>query len=57
MGPVTPVRNSLYRMRTGWLDKRWNSIVPDPADQPRIKHWAGQPYAERPIAMRSHHVR
>jgi galactosyl transferase GMA12/MNN10 family len=57
MGPVTPVRNSRYRMRTGWLDKRWNSIVPDPADQPRIKHWAGQPYAERLIAMRSHHVR
>jgi hypothetical protein len=56
MGPVTAVRNSRYRVLTSWLDKRWNSIVPDPADQPRIRHWAGQPYAERPIAMRSHQV-
>ncbi len=48
---VEPVRRSRMRSRTHYLDRSWNSIAADRADQPRINHYPGRSREHRLAAL------
>jgi hypothetical protein len=45
--PCAPVRDSAFMAQTQFLSNEWNSIYPDPAEQPRIVHSLGTPVKQR----------